>query len=210
MVRGASVRRLRSRSLVRAGGGEVGGGGGWWEGKRQDGVTNRRRIFIKFFLSRKKFALRRWPITAHNEINVPAQLRRSNGPQPQYRISYWRQGYMFHFKYTSKIRKKHNPMYPLNIFPFLRENRSLHVIISELRLRETLYGKLWPDKMAELQPPFLPSDKSMTNLLSNAECGPSNALASFSKHSQQDRTLQQDRWSPGNVRQQVANPSSAF
>jgi len=34
MVEGASVRRLRSRSLVRAGEGEV-GGGGWWEGKKR-------------------------------------------------------------------------------------------------------------------------------------------------------------------------------
>ena len=57
---------------MRAGGGEV-GGGGWWEGKRQDGVTNSWKNFysIKFFLVRKKFALRRWPITAHNAINVP-------------------------------------------------------------------------------------------------------------------------------------------
>jgi hypothetical protein len=108
MVEGASVRRLRSRSLVRAGGGEV-GGGGWWEGKRQDGVTNRRRIFIKFFLGRRNLHSgdHRWPITAHNAINVPGQLRRSNGPQPQHRISYWRQGFMLQFEYISKIRKKH-------------------------------------------------------------------------------------------------------
>src|SRR5271170_1322833 len=83
MVGGASVRRLRSRSLVRAGGGEV-GGGGWWEGKRQDGVTNSWKNFysIKFFLVRKKFALRRWPITAHNAINVPGPWTNSEEQWP--------------------------------------------------------------------------------------------------------------------------------
>jgi len=43
----------------------------------------------------------------------------------------------------------------------------------------------------------------MANLLSNAECGPSNALGTFSKHSQQDRTLQKDRWVPGSSLPQV-------
>ena len=55
-----------------------------------------------------------------------------------------------------------------------------------------LYSEFGPDSGLELE--LAPE---MANLLSNAECGPSNALSSFSKHSQQDRTLQQDRWQPG-------------
>lgn len=43
----------------------------------------------------------------------------------------------------------------------------------------------------------------MANLLSNAECGPSNALQAFSKHSQKDTTLQQDRWFPESSIRQV-------
>jgi len=43
----------------------------------------------------------------------------------------------------------------------------------------------------------------MTNLVSNPDCGPSNALSTFSKQSQQDRTLQQDRWVPGSSRTPV-------
>ena len=67
---------------------------------------------------------------------------------------------MFHFEYISKIRKKHIPMYPLSIFPFLPENRSLHVIISEPRLRETLYSRIKspssisPKRQVHDKPPF--------------------------------------------------------
>jgi hypothetical protein len=59
-----------------------------------------------------------------------------------------------------------------------------------------------PPKIAFLRAAQAPATRrgktsEMTNLLSNAECGPSNALSTFAKHSQQDRTLQQDRWQSG-------------
>jgi len=50
----------------------------------------------------------------------------------------------------------------------------------------------------------------MSNLLSNAECGPSNALSTLSKYSQQDKTLQQDRWVQGTGRSTVSDFSSTL